>query len=100
MDLGRPGRRRDAPTPAVPSRDSAQTAHVRPDRREPRSMNVALVRQISAPSSTGTTAAGSSPASVLLEGEYARQTYNDFPTADIRNGGKFRRMMVGGVVPF
>src|SRR5690606_24113234 len=26
---------------------------------------------------------------VLLKAEYVRQTYNDFPVTDIRNGGKF-----------
>ena len=37
---------------------------------------------------------------VLLKGEYVQQTYNDFPTADIRNGGKFDGFMVEGVVAF
>ena len=38
--------------------------------------------------------------SVLLKGEYVSQKYNDFPTTDIRNGGKFNGFMVEGVVAF
>ena len=37
---------------------------------------------------------------LLLKGEYVKQDYNDFPTADIRNGGKFKGFMVEGVVAF
>jgi hypothetical protein len=37
---------------------------------------------------------------VLLKGEYVNQKYNDFPTTDIRNGGKFHGVMVEGVVAF
>ena len=32
--------------------------------------------------------------------EYVSQKYNDFPTSDIRNGGKFSGVMVEGVVSF
>ena len=38
--------------------------------------------------------------SVLLKAEYVDQKYNDFPTTDIRNGGKFNGFMVEGVVAF
>lgn len=37
---------------------------------------------------------------VLLKGEYVKQTYNDFPTTDIRNGAEFKGFMVTGVVSF
>jgi hypothetical protein len=37
---------------------------------------------------------------VLLKGEWVNQNYNDFPTTDIRNGGKFKGYMVEGVVSF
>ena len=38
--------------------------------------------------------------SILLKGEYVTQKYNDFPTTDIRNGGKFDGFVVEGVVAF
>jgi hypothetical protein len=38
--------------------------------------------------------------SVLLKGEYANQKYNDFPTVDIRNGGRFKGFVIEGVVAF
>jgi hypothetical protein len=37
---------------------------------------------------------------VLTKVEYVTQRYNDFPTTDIRNGGKFNGFMVQGVVGF
>lgn len=37
---------------------------------------------------------------VLMKGEYVSQKYLDFPTTDIRNGGKFSGLMVEGVVAF
>ena len=37
---------------------------------------------------------------VLLKGEWMNQKYNDFPTTDIRNGGKIKGFMVEGVVAF
>ena len=37
---------------------------------------------------------------VMLKGEWVSQKYNDFPTADIRNGGKFKGYLVEGVVAF
>jgi hypothetical protein len=37
---------------------------------------------------------------VMLKGEYVNQKYNDFPTSDIRNGGKFSGTMFEGVVAF
>jgi hypothetical protein len=37
---------------------------------------------------------------VLLKGEWVNQKYNDFPTADIRNGGKFKGFIMEGVVAF
>jgi hypothetical protein len=37
---------------------------------------------------------------ILLKGEYVTQKYNDFPTTDIRNGGKFDGFVVEGVVAF
>ncbi len=37
---------------------------------------------------------------VLLKGEFVTQKYNDFPTADIRHGGKFDGFMLEGVVSF
>jgi hypothetical protein len=38
--------------------------------------------------------------SIMMKGEYVTQKYNDFPTTDIRNGGKFDGFMVEGVVSF
>jgi len=38
--------------------------------------------------------------SILLKGEYVDQKYNDFPTADIRHGGKFNGFIMEGVVSF
>lgn len=38
--------------------------------------------------------------SVMLKGEYVTQKYNDFPTTDIRNGGKFNGFIMEGVVAF
>jgi hypothetical protein len=38
--------------------------------------------------------------SILLKGEYVKQKYNDFPTADIRNGGKFNGFVMEGTVSF
>jgi len=37
---------------------------------------------------------------VLMKGEWVNQKYNDFPTTDIRSGGKFKGFMVEGVVAF
>jgi len=37
---------------------------------------------------------------ILTKFEYVNQKYNDFPTNDIRNGGKFKGFMVEGVVAF
>ena len=37
---------------------------------------------------------------VLAKMEYVNQKYNDFPTTDIRSGGKFKGVMVEGVVAF
>jgi hypothetical protein len=37
---------------------------------------------------------------VLLKGEYMRQNYNDFPTTDIRNGGRIKGFMMEGTVSF
>jgi len=37
---------------------------------------------------------------VLAKMEYVNQKYNDFPTTDIRSGGKFKGFMVEGVVAF
>jgi hypothetical protein len=37
---------------------------------------------------------------VLLKGEWMNQKYVDFPTTDIRNGGKIKGFMVEGVVAF
>jgi hypothetical protein len=37
---------------------------------------------------------------ILSKLEYVNQKYNDFPTTDIRNGGKFKGFMVEGVVAF
>jgi hypothetical protein len=37
---------------------------------------------------------------VMVKGEYVNQKYNDFPTWDIRNGGKFNGFMIEGVVAF
>ena len=38
--------------------------------------------------------------SLLMKGEWVTQKYNDFPTTDIRNGGKFNGFMLEGVVAF
>jgi hypothetical protein len=37
---------------------------------------------------------------ILLKGEWVNQQYSDFPTTDIRNGGKFKGFVVEGVVAF
>jgi hypothetical protein len=37
---------------------------------------------------------------VLTKIEFVRQSYSDFPTTDIRNGGKFQGFMVEGAVAF
>jgi hypothetical protein len=37
---------------------------------------------------------------ILMKGEYVNQKYLDFPTTDIRNGGKFSGTMFEGVVSF
>jgi hypothetical protein len=37
---------------------------------------------------------------VLLKGEWVRQTYDGFPTTDIRSGGRFRGFVLEGVVSF
>ena len=37
---------------------------------------------------------------VLAKAEWVNQKYNDFPTADIRNGGQFKGFMIQGVVGF
>jgi hypothetical protein len=37
---------------------------------------------------------------VLLKGEWMQQMYKDFPTTDIRNGGKIKGFVVEGVVAF
>jgi hypothetical protein len=37
---------------------------------------------------------------VLSKIEYVKQSYNDFPTTDIRSGGQFKGVMVEGVVAF
>jgi hypothetical protein len=38
--------------------------------------------------------------SLLMKAEYVTQKYHDFPTTDIRNGGKFNGIVVEGVVAF
>ena len=37
---------------------------------------------------------------ILVKGEYVQQNYNDFPSADIRNGGTFDGFVVEGVIAF
>lgn len=37
---------------------------------------------------------------VLAKAEWVNQKYNDFPTSDIRNGGKFNGFMISGAVGF
>jgi hypothetical protein len=37
---------------------------------------------------------------MVLKAEYVNQQYNDFPSADIRAGGKFSGLMVEGVISF
>ncbi len=37
---------------------------------------------------------------VLMKAEWVNQKYNDFPTTDIRSGGKFKGFVVEGVVAF
>jgi hypothetical protein len=37
---------------------------------------------------------------VVLKGEWATQKYNNFPTTDIRNGGKFKGFVFEGIVAF
>jgi hypothetical protein len=37
---------------------------------------------------------------VLAKAEYVNQKYLDFPTSDIRRGGKFNGLMIEGVVAF
>ena len=38
--------------------------------------------------------------SLMMKGEYVTQKYNDFPTTDIRHGGKFDGFVVEGAVSF
>ena len=38
--------------------------------------------------------------SLLTKVEYVNQKYTDFPTTDIRNGGKFNGLMIEGAVAF
>ncbi len=38
--------------------------------------------------------------SLLMKAEYVTQKYHDFPTTDIRSGGKFDGLMIEGVVAF
>jgi len=35
-----------------------------------------------------------------MKGEYVSQKYSDFPTNDIRNGGKFSGWVIEGAVAF
>lgn len=37
---------------------------------------------------------------LMMKAEYVRQNYNDFPTGNILNGGRFSGLMVEGVVSF
>jgi hypothetical protein len=37
---------------------------------------------------------------IVLKGEWVNQRYTDFPTTDIRNGGRFKGFVVEGVVAF
>ena len=37
---------------------------------------------------------------ILMKAEYVTQKYLDFPSTDIRNGGKFQGYMFEGVVAF
>jgi hypothetical protein len=37
---------------------------------------------------------------IMAKTEYVRQKYNDFPSTDIRSGGKFSGLMIEGVVAF
>jgi hypothetical protein len=37
---------------------------------------------------------------VVLKGEWVTQKYRDFPTTDIRNGGRFKGFVIDGVVAF
>ena len=37
---------------------------------------------------------------VLIKGEYVNQTYRDFPSTDRRSGGKFKGLVMEGVVAF
>jgi hypothetical protein len=37
---------------------------------------------------------------ILAKLEYVNQNYNNFPTADIRNGGRFHGLMIEGVIGF
>jgi hypothetical protein len=36
----------------------------------------------------------------MAKTEYVSQKYNDFPSSDIRSGGKFSGLMIEGVVAF
>ncbi|MND07565.1 hypothetical protein D3C83_296200 [compost metagenome] len=37
---------------------------------------------------------------IMLKAEYVNQKYNNFPTTDIRSGGKFKGLVFEGVVSF
>jgi hypothetical protein len=37
---------------------------------------------------------------ILLKAEYVNQDYSDFPTNDIRSGGRFKGFMIEGSVAF
>jgi hypothetical protein len=38
--------------------------------------------------------------SILVKGEYVNQQYNDFPSLDIRHGGKFNGFVIEGAISF
>ena len=37
---------------------------------------------------------------IVVKAEWGNQKYDDFPSADIRNGGRFEGFMLGGAVAF
>ena len=37
---------------------------------------------------------------IMLKGEYVKQNYKDYPTADYRNGGEFKGYVIQAVVGF
>jgi hypothetical protein len=68
---------------------------------EPRGIIDAAGKQLEVSVNRFALAAGWFPTkNLLLKGEIVSQTFNDFPTTDYRNEGKFSGFMIQAVVGF